>query len=181
MPQLCLKGALLSNLQKGTVWPNRALAVVLGCVIVTICEVLVTIQQSCTATNPRRRWRRARKKSSSKVRLRIFQNWGNMNSQTQKAWHKPSKINKKKSTPGYILVKLKNTKDKGKILKVIWKNNPQITGRSFTAIREARKQWNNIFKALTENSCQLTPLAQLSFNHKSKTKTFMANKSCNHH
>lgn len=35
----------------------------------------------------------------------------------QKAGHKPSKINKKKSTPRYILVKLKNTKDKGKILK----------------------------------------------------------------
>lgn len=38
-----------------------------------------------------------------------------------------NKVNKKKSKPGYILVKLQNTKDKGKILKPTGKNDPQTT------------------------------------------------------
>lgn len=52
-----------------------------------------------------------------------------------------NKINKikKKSLSEYILLKLQNAKDKGKIIKATGKNDLQITGRVSRAMREARK------------------------------------------
>ena len=45
MPYTCLKGALFSNLHKGTNPPSRGPAGVLSCIIVVVSKLLLTIQQ----------------------------------------------------------------------------------------------------------------------------------------
>ena len=59
---------------------------------------------------------------------------------TKKNKYNKNKIKiKKKSLSDYILLKLQNTKDKGKIIKATGNNDLQITGRVSKAMREPRK------------------------------------------
>ena len=70
----------------------------------------------------------------------------------------PLKINKNRSTPHHLIVKLTSLSDKEKILKPAWDKKSvtyngkyiRLAAHLFTETWQARKNWHDIFRALNE-------------------------------
>ena len=94
----------------------------------------------------------------------------------------PPEINKNHSTPGHLIVKLANSKDKGKILKAVRDKrsitymgiNIILTTGFSTETWQARKGWQDIFRVLNEKNMKPRILypARLSFRIKEEIKSF---------
>ena len=102
--------------------------------------------------------------------------------QIQEIERSPPKINKNRSTPRHLIVKLANSKDKEKILKAA-RDKKSLTsmGRSIKVTAElspetwqARKGWQDIFSVLNEKNMQPRILypARLSFKMEGEIKSF---------
>uniref|UniRef100_A0A8C0N314 L1 transposable element RRM domain-containing protein n=1 Tax=Canis lupus familiaris TaxID=9615 RepID=A0A8C0N314_CANLF len=102
--------------------------------------------------------------------------------QIQEIERSPPKINKNRSTPRHLIVKLANSKDKEKILKAARdKKSLTFMGRSIrvtadlsTETWQARKGWQDIFRVLNEKNMQPRILypARLSFKMEGEIKSF---------
>ena len=74
----------------------------------------------------------------------------------------PLKINKNRSTPHHLIVKITSLIDKEKVLKAAWdKKSVTYNGRNIrlaadlsTDTWQARKNWHDIFRALNEKNMQ---------------------------
>ena len=96
----------------------------------------------------------------------IGENFPNMAKGTsikiQEVQKTPLKINKNRSTPHYLIVKLISLNDKEKILKAARdKKSIKYNGKNIrlaadlsTEIWQARKNWHDIFRALNEKNMQ---------------------------
>ena len=116
----------------------------------------------------------------------IAENFPNMGRETgiqiQEIERSPPKINKNRSTPRHLIVKLANSKDKEKILKAARdKKSLTFMGRSIrvtadlsTETWQARKGWQDIFRVLNEKNMQPRILypARLSFKMEGEIKSF---------
>ena len=116
----------------------------------------------------------------------IAENFPNLGRETgiqiQEIERSPPKINKNCSTPRHLIVKLANSKDKERILKVardkrsltyMGRNN-RLTADFPTETWQARKGWQNIFRVLNEKNVQpriLYPV-RLSFRIEEEIKSF---------
>ena len=90
----------------------------------------------------------------------IVENFPNMKkeiiNQIQEAYRIPNRINPRRNMPRHILTKLTKTKQKERILKaarekqqVTYKGNPiHLTADLSAETRQARKEWQDIFKVL---------------------------------
>ena len=93
--------------------------------------------------------------------------------QVQEAQRVPYRINPRRNMPRHILIKLTKTKHKERILKasrekqqVIYKGNPiHLTADLSAETLQARREWQDIFKALKGKNLQprLLYLARISF------------------
>uniref|UniRef100_A0A8P0PP08 L1 transposable element RRM domain-containing protein n=1 Tax=Canis lupus familiaris TaxID=9615 RepID=A0A8P0PP08_CANLF len=112
-----------------------------------------------------------------------FPNLGRETSiQIQEIERSPPKINKNRSTPRHLIVKFANSKDKEKILKAARdKKSLTFMGRTIrvtadlsTETWQARKGWQDIFRALNEKNMQPRILypARLSFKMEGEIKSF---------
>ena len=85
-----------------------------------------------------------------------------MVSQVQEAQRVPYRINPRRNMPRHILIKLTKTKHKERILKaakekqqVTYKGNPiRLTADLSAETLQARKEWQDIFKALKGKNLQ---------------------------
>ena len=116
----------------------------------------------------------------------IAENFPNLGRETgiqiQEIERSPPKINKNRSTPRHLIVKLANSKDKEKILKAARdKKSLTFMGRSIrvtadlsTETWQARKGWQDIFRVLNEKNMQPRILypARLSFKMEGEIKSF---------
>lgn len=103
--------------------------------------------------------------------------------QVETAHRVPLKFSGKKATPRHILVTFLNYKDKDKILQasrqkkqVTYKGmKVRLTSYFSLATLNARRQWNNIYRVLRENSFEPSIIfpAKLSFVYKGIWKTFL--------
>ena len=96
----------------------------------------------------------------------MVENFPNMEkeiaNQVQEAQRVPYRINPRRNTPKHILTKLTKTKHKERILKaasekqqVTYKGNPiQLTADLSAETLQARKEWQDIFKALKGKNLQ---------------------------
>ena len=94
----------------------------------------------------------------------------------------PPKINKDRFTPGPLIVKLANSRDKEKILKAVrdkrfltyMGRNIRLTADLSTETWQARKGWQDIFRVLNEKNMQPRILypARLSFKMEGEIKSF---------
>ena len=92
------------------------------------------------------------------------------------------RINPRRNTPRYILIKLTKTKNKERILKasrekqqVICKGNPvHLTAEISTENLQARREWQDIFKELKRKNLQPRLLypARISFKIDGEIKSF---------
>ena len=102
-----------------------------------------------------------KKKGDEKIFEQIIvENFPNMEkeivNQVQETQRVPYRINPKRNTPRYILIKLTKIKHKQRILKaarkrqpVTYKGNPiQLTADPSAKSLQARREWQNIFKVL---------------------------------
>ena len=102
--------------------------------------------------------------------------------QIQEKERSPTKINKNRSTPRHLIVKLANSKDKERILKAARdKKSLTFMGRSIrltadqsTETWQARKGCKEIFRVLNEKNMQPRILypARLSFRIEGEIKSF---------
>ena len=82
--------------------------------------------------------------------------------QVQEVQTVPYRINPGRNTPRYILIKLTKTKHKERILKaarekqqIMYKGNPiHLTADLTAETLQARKEWQDIFKALKGKNLQ---------------------------
>ena len=82
--------------------------------------------------------------------------------QVQEAQRVPYRINTRRNTPRYIIIKLTQTKHKERILKaasekqqVIHKGNPiQLTADLSAETLQARREWQDIFRVLKGKNLQ---------------------------
>ena len=80
----------------------------------------------------------------------------------QQAQRTPLKMNKNRSTPHHLIVRLKGLRDKEKILKAAQgKRSVTYNGRNIrlaadlsTETWQARKNWHDIFRALNDKNMQ---------------------------
>ena len=99
----------------------------------------------------------------------------------------PTKINKNRSTPRHLIVKLANSKDKEKILKAardkkslnFVRRSIRVTADLSTETWQARKGWQGIFRVLNEKNLQPRILypARLSFRIEGDIKSFQDRKN----
>ena len=95
-------------------------------------------------------------------------------------------MNSKRPTPTHIIIKMPKVKDKKRILKsakekqlVIYKGVPiRLSGNFSTETSHARREWQEIFKAMKSKDLQprLLYSAKLSVRIKGHTKSFADNK-----
>ena len=100
----------------------------------------------------------------------------------QEAERTPPKINESRPTPHHIIVQFANIRSKDTVLKVArGKRILTYRGRNITIMSDlsienwqARKSWQDIFRALSEKNMQPRILysARLSFRIDGKTRTF---------
>ena len=100
----------------------------------------------------------------------------------QEAQRTSLKINKNRSTPCHLIVKLTSLSDKKKILKASWdKKSVRYNGRNIrlaadlsTETWQARKNWHDIFRTLNEKNMQPRILypARLSLKIEGEIKSF---------
>ena len=116
----------------------------------------------------------------------IAENFPNLGKETsihvQEAERTPPKINENRPTPHHIIVQFANLRSKDKILKAASGKriltyrgrNIRITSDLSTETWQARKSWQDIFRALSEKSMQSRILypARLSFRIDREIKTF---------
>ena len=116
----------------------------------------------------------------------IVENFPNMEkeivNQVQEAQKVPYRINPRRNTPSHILIKLTKTKHKERILKaarerqqVTYKGNPICLAADLSAeTLQARREWQDIFKALKGKNLQpsLLYLARISFKIDGEIKSF---------
>ena len=119
--------------------------------------------------------------------------------QEQEAQRVLYKINPRRNMPRHILIKLRKTKHKERILKaareklqVTYKGNPiRVTADLSAETLQARKEWQDIFKVLKGKNLQLRLLylARIafkidgeikSFSNKQKLREFSTTKSALH-
>ena len=102
--------------------------------------------------------------------------------QVQEVQRAPYRINPRRSTPRYILIKLTKTKHKERILKaarekqqVTHRGNPiRLTADLSAKTAQARREWHDIFKVLKWKNLQprLVYLARISFKFDGEIKNF---------
>ena len=102
--------------------------------------------------------------------------------QVQEVQRAPYRINPSRNTPRHILIKLRKTKDKERILKaarekqqVTYKGNPiRLTADLSAETLQARREWQDIFKVLKGKNQQpnLLYLARISFKIDGEIKSF---------
>ena len=116
----------------------------------------------------------------------IFENFPNMEkeiaNQVQEAQRVPYRINSKRNMLRYILIKLRETKNKEKILKaakekqqVTYKGNPVcLTANLSAETLQASRDWKDIFKVLKGKNLQPRLLypARFSFKIDREIKSF---------
>ena len=116
----------------------------------------------------------------------ILENFPNMEKeiviQVQETQRVPYRINPRRNTPRYILIKLTKTKHKEKILKaarekqqVTYKGNPICLTADLSAeTLQVRKEWHNILKVLKRKNLQQRLLypAKISFKIDGEIKSF---------
>ena len=116
----------------------------------------------------------------------IFENFPNMEkeiaNQVQEAQRVPYRINSKRNMLRYILIKLRETKNKEKILKaakekqqVTYKGNPVcLTANLSAETLQASREWKDIFKVLKGKNLQPRLLypARFSFKIDREIKSF---------
>ena len=100
----------------------------------------------------------------------------------QEAERTPPKINENRPTPRHIIVQFANLRSKETILKAVrgerflmyGGRNIRITSHLSTQTWQARKGWQDIFRALNEKNMQPRILypARLSFRMDGETRTF---------
>ena len=89
----------------------------------------------------------------------------------------PNRINLRQDTPRHILIKLTRIKHKEQILKAA-RERQQITQKGITirmtADFQARREWQDILKAMKENNLQhrLLHPARISFKYEGEIKSF---------
>ena len=102
--------------------------------------------------------------------------------QVQEAWRVPYRINLRRNTPRYILIKLTKNKHKERILEaarekqqVTYKGNPiDLTADLSAETLQARREWQDIFKVLKGKNLQPRLLypARISFKINGEIKSF---------
>ena len=102
--------------------------------------------------------------------------------QVQETQRVPNRINPRRNTPRYILIKLTNIKNKEQILKaarekqhIIHKGiSVRITADLSTETLQARREWQNILKVTKENNLQPRLLygARISFKYEGEIRSF---------
>ena len=109
--------------------------------------------------------------------------------QVQEAQRVPYRVNPRRNTPRHILIKLRKTKHKERILKaarekqqVTYKGNPILSAADLSAeTLQARREWQDIFKVLKGENLQprlLYPerisfkIDEKSFSDKQKLREF---------
>ena len=116
----------------------------------------------------------------------IVENFPNMDkeivNQVQEAQRVPYRINPRRNMPRHILIKLTKTKHKERILKaarekqqVTYKGNPIPFAADLSAeTRQARREWQDIFKVLKGKNLQPRSLypAKVSFKIYGEIKSF---------
>ena len=116
----------------------------------------------------------------------IVENFPNMEkeivNQVQEAQTVPYRINPRRNTPRYILIKLTKTKHKERILKaarekqhVTYKGNPICLAADLSAeTLQARREWQDIFKVLKGKNLQPRLLypARIPFKIDGEIKSF---------
>ena len=127
-----------------------------------------------------------KKKGYEKLFEDIVENFPNMEkeiaNQVQEAQRVPYRINPRRNTPRHILIKLTKTKHKERLLKaarekqqVTYKGNPTCLTADLSAETvQARRKWQDIFKALKGKNLQPRLLypARLSFKIDGEIKSF---------
>jgi len=103
----------------------------------------------------------------------------------QEAQRVPYRINPRRNTPRYILIKLTKTKHNDRKLKaakenqqVTYKGNPiRLTADLLAETLQARREWQDIFKVLNEKNLQprLPYTERISFKIDGKIKNFSDN------
>ena len=112
-----------------------------------------------------------------------FPNMGNeIATQVQEAQRVPGKINPRRNMPRHIVIELTKIKDKEKLLKATkekrqktYKGTPVRLTADFSAeTRQARREWNDIFKVMKGKNLQLRLLypARISFSFDREIKSF---------
>ena len=113
----------------------------------------------------------------------IVENFSTMEKETirSKRSRVPNRINPRRNTPRYILIKLTKTKHKERILKtrkkqqVTYKGNPICLTADLSAESlQARREWQDIFKVLKGKNLQprLLYMARISFKINGEIKKF---------
>ena len=114
----------------------------------------------------------------------IAENFPNLGRETgiqiQEIERSPPKINKNRSTPRHLILKLANSKDKEKVLKADKKSltfmgrSIRVTADLSTETWQARKCWQDIFRVLHEKNMQPRILypARFSFKMEGEIKSF---------
>ena len=102
--------------------------------------------------------------------------------QIQEAQRVPYRINPRRNTPRHILIKVKKTKHKERVLKaarekqqVTYKGNPILSAADLSAeTLQARREWQDIFKVLKGKNLQPRLLypARISFKIDGEIKSF---------
>ena len=110
-----------------------------------------------------------------------------MANQVQEAQRVPYRVNTRRSMPRHILIKLAKAKHEERILKparekqqVTYKGNPTCLTADLPAETvQARREWQDIFKALKGKNLQPRLLypARLSFKINGEIKSFQTSKS----
>ena len=105
--------------------------------------------------------------------------------QVQEAQRVPYRINPRRNTPRYILIKLTKTKHNDRKLKaarekqqVTYKGNPiRLTADLSAETLQARREWQDMFKILNEKNLQprLLYTERISFKIDGKIKSFSDN------
>ena len=107
--------------------------------------------------------------------------------QVQETQRVPNRINPKRNTPRHILIKLTKIKHKEQILKaarekqqIKHKRIPiRITADLSIETLQARREWQNILKVMTEKNLQprLLCTARISFKYEGEIKALQTSKS----
>ena len=112
----------------------------------------------------------------------IAENFPNLGRETgiqiQEIERSPHKINKNRSTPRHLIVKLANSKNKEKILKAAREEKSltfmgrsnRVTADLSTETWQARKGWQDIFRVLNEKNMQPRILIQQGSHSKWKER-----------
>ena len=145
------------------------------------------MHQHLNYRGPRRR--REKKGYEKNFEEIIFENFPNMEKEianhVQEAQRVSYRINPRRNMPRHILIKLTKTNHKERILKparekgqVTYKGNPICLTADLSAETvQARREWQDVFKALKGKNLQprLLYLARISFKIVGKIKSFPDN------